>query len=113
MFRHGFGEQARAILARAETAADTESVRRQVGLLKLGVVYVACHRDRMGVRRRIGSHPAIGRRCCVRKDPRPLCTFGLCSMLQQVQQFRKFGGNSAMLHKDTEDLGEIPVARFW
>ncbi len=40
MFRHGFGEQARAILARAETAADTESVRRQVGLLKLGVVYV-------------------------------------------------------------------------
>jgi hypothetical protein len=40
MYRHGFAEKARAILTRAEAAADSESIRRRIGKLKAGVVYV-------------------------------------------------------------------------
>lgn len=55
MFEHGFGEKARAILARAETAADDEPVRRRVGLLKLGVAYVEA--ARLYVQMRDGQEP--------------------------------------------------------
>ena len=40
MYRHGFVAKARAILERAEAGADSEDVRKRVGLLKAGVVYV-------------------------------------------------------------------------
>ena len=40
MYRHDFVAKARAILARAEAAADSDDVRRRVELLKAGVVYV-------------------------------------------------------------------------
>jgi hypothetical protein len=44
MFEHGFIEKARGILARAESTAEGEAVRRRVGFLKLGVVYVEAAR---------------------------------------------------------------------
>jgi len=50
MFQHGFNEKARAILARAEAAADSEGLRQRVGLLKVGVVYVEAARLFMQMR---------------------------------------------------------------
>jgi len=50
MFQHGFNERARAILARAEAAADSEILRQRVGLLQVGVVYVEAVRLFMQMR---------------------------------------------------------------
>jgi hypothetical protein len=40
MFRHGFCKRARALLTQAEAAAENETIRQQVGRLKVGVTYV-------------------------------------------------------------------------